>query len=110
MSIRRTFNFGDEFHNAEIGTYFGYSLIVEDFNGDGFDDIAIGAPFYNCTGAHFNRGLVVVYINNAPKDNWGFFKTLLKPNSHASEHRFGMTLGKIGDINNDKFNGEDGNG
>lgn len=34
------------FEGEQMGEYFGYSLVTEDFNGDGRIDIAIGAPFH----------------------------------------------------------------
>lgn len=34
-----------KFEGQQMGEYFGYSLITEDFNGDGHMDIAVGAPF-----------------------------------------------------------------
>lgn len=35
-----------KFEGEQMGEYFGYSLITEDFNGDGHMDIAVGAPFH----------------------------------------------------------------
>lgn len=35
-----------KFEGQQMGEYFGYSLITEDFNGDGHTDIAVGAPFH----------------------------------------------------------------
>lgn len=34
-----------ELHGQQMGEYFGYSLLTEDFNGDGYTDIAVGAPY-----------------------------------------------------------------
>lgn len=34
---------------AEEGDYFGFSLGVGDFNGDGFDDLAVGVPYEDIT-------------------------------------------------------------
>jgi len=45
---------------AEANDNFGYSLAAGDFNGDNFDDIAIGAPFEDILGT--NEGVVhVIY-------------------------------------------------
>src|SRR5262249_53770325 len=42
---------------ASTTDLFGYALAVGDFDGDGFDDLAVGAPFYNN-----DQGLVSIYF------------------------------------------------
>lgn len=60
---------GDQF-----GEYFGYAIICEDFNADGFPDLAISAPFNNKNGL-FEKGAVYIFIN---KGNVSFFPTQKK--------------------------------
>ncbi|CAH1801714.1 unnamed protein product [Owenia fusiformis] len=102
----------------QIGSYFGSSLAASDFNGDGFDDFAVGAPFYTEEfGQKEEVGRVYIYYQTK--------RNKFKPHKSdilvgfASKSRFGMSLAAIGDINNDKFKdlaigapygGEDGNG
>lgn len=48
---------------SQIGSYFGYSVTVLDANGDGLDDVAVGAPWYTDPAAStdFEEGSVSVY-------------------------------------------------
>jgi hypothetical protein len=46
---------------AEANDYFGSLLIVGDFDGDGRDDLAIGAPFENLSGVADCGAMNVVY-------------------------------------------------
>ena len=48
---------------SQIGAYFGYSLCVADLDGDGRDDVIVGAPFYtdyDGTEGKYETGQVVV--------------------------------------------------
>lgn len=53
--------------NAEVGLpnvtedYFAQALAIGDFNGDGFDDLAAGAPGVNTSGVVDSGALVVLY-------------------------------------------------
>jgi len=46
----------------QIGAYFGYSVTSGDFNGDGFDDLAIGSPMWTnyAIMGKYETGLVTV--------------------------------------------------
>jgi hypothetical protein len=52
-------NTGGVLDTAEAFDHFGYSLSVGDFNGDGYDDLAVGVPYENI-GAISNAGAVNV--------------------------------------------------
>ncbi|CAH1799398.1 unnamed protein product [Owenia fusiformis] len=85
----------------QIGSYFGASLAVSDFNDDGYDDIAVGAPLYTEDfGKLEETGRVYVYYQD---DNHKFpsHSTLI---GFTSGSRFGFSLAALSDINNDKFN------
>lgn len=47
---------------SQMGEYFGYTVLTEDFNNDGFPDLAVSAPFYSKTGLYEN-GAVYIFIN-----------------------------------------------
>ena len=56
---------------SQVGSYFGHSVAVLDANGDGLDDIAIGAPLHSSPMDKYETGRVyVVYQNEAVS---GFF-------------------------------------
>ena len=74
----------NKFTGSQFGEYFGYTLVSEDFNADGFPDLIVTAPLYSKNGLHEN-GAAYVYINkgnvrffhNARDGNyffWKFFK------------------------------------
>ena len=58
---------------TQLGSYFGAALAVLDVNGDGFDDVAIGAPLYSHAGEFYETGRVyVVYqTSNVRNSNAG---------------------------------------
>lgn len=52
----------NKFSGSQFGEYFGYTLLCEDFNADGFPDLAISAPSYSKNGLYEN-GAVYIFIN-----------------------------------------------
>ena len=49
------------FHYQQIGSGFGYGIIVCDYNGDGEDDILVSAPFFS-TADNIDTGRVFVFL------------------------------------------------
>lgn len=94
------------FVGHEMGESFGYSLLTDDFNGDGLIDIAVGAPTHKST--QYNDGRVYVFLNRGGL-NFEEQKIPLEGTYNYDElnhAQFGLALGKIGDINNDGYSGE----
>lgn len=89
-----------QFESSKMGEYFGYSVLVEDFNNDKLPDIVIGAPMFSKTGYEDN-GAVYVYRNH---DDWSFGLKDQITSDKEIGGRFGTALGKIGDINLDGYN------
>ena len=49
---------------SQVGSYFGHSVAVLDANGDGLDDIAIGAPLHSSPMDKYETGRVYVVYQN----------------------------------------------
>ncbi|XP_078145154.1 integrin alpha-6-like [Centroberyx gerrardi] len=80
-----------------LASSFGYDVAVVDLNGDGWDDLAVGAPeFFVKDGAV--GGAVYIYINNKGKD-WE--KTDPTQLLGHKDSMFGLAVENIGDVNQD---------
>ncbi|XP_063815961.1 integrin alpha-3 isoform X2 [Pseudophryne corroboree] len=82
----------------QVGSYFGNVVALADFNNDGWQEIAVGAPFY------FNRkeelgGAVYIYTNEVGSFTDKPSVVLYGPTASG----FGFALANIGDINQDGF-------
>lgn len=92
----------------ELGDSFGQALVAGDFNGDGVDDLAVGAP-QEAIGDAIGSGAVFLYYGNSNRANNALFglranRLLTQGNSGAGADeagdRFGMTLA-AGDFDGD---------
>lgn len=90
------------FPGQQLGEYFGYSLLTEDFDNDGLTDVAIGAP-YNSKNGNYENGAVYIYKNEGTSSNFVLHAVLRT--DYEFSGRFGTTISKVGDINQDGYNG-----
>uniref|UniRef100_A0A8C6YS59 Integrin alpha-7 n=1 Tax=Nothoprocta perdicaria TaxID=30464 RepID=A0A8C6YS59_NOTPE len=89
----------------QLTSAFGYALAVLDLNGDGWMDLAVGAPHF------FERheeigGAAYIYIN--PGGRWAAATPLRLNGTYGS--MFGIALSAAGDLDQDGFSGEGGAG
>ncbi|XP_046557298.1 integrin alpha-3-like [Haliotis rubra] len=96
----------------KTGAYFGASLCTADVNGDGHDDLLVGAPFFTDDNdgsdqskkIYMDEGRVFVYLNLLNANNQRFLtrRSVLKgKNEHGA--RFGTSISNLGDINGDGY-------
>jgi hypothetical protein len=92
----------------QIGAYFGYSLAGIDFNGDGFDDLLVGAPLYFKGSGLPEVGAVYIFENQLEAGSGTIPNTasfiLEPPNTGVPYGRFGHAIEPLGDLNADGFN------
>lgn len=92
----------------QMGSYFAYSLCAADVDGDGLDDLVIGAPLYthydNNEGKYETGRVYVIYQGSGVQKSK--FREVTTLDGKTSKARFGMALTSLGDINKDGFGGE----
>uniref|UniRef100_A0A8C7QZ66 Integrin subunit alpha 6 n=1 Tax=Oncorhynchus mykiss TaxID=8022 RepID=A0A8C7QZ66_ONCMY len=81
-----------------LASSFGYDVAVVDLNGDGWQDIVVGAPQFFMKEGDIG-GAVYVYINQAGK--WAKI-TPIRLNG-TKDSMFGLAVENIGDINQDSY-------
>lgn len=97
---------GSEAEGAEqipMNAFFGASLCTVDVNGDGYEDLMVGAPMFSPPrGRGHDEGAVFVYLGR----DLTKFEQMTTPltGSKAPGSRFGTAIGSLGDINADSFN------
>jgi hypothetical protein len=88
----------------EAGEMLGWSLTMADFNGDGFDDLALGAPRRSCNG-RLKAGQVLVSYGSASGGGrgevWSQDTSSVADACEAGD-QFGYVLG-AGDFDGDKY-------
>eukprot|EP00095_Tigriopus_kingsejongensis_P006701 maker-scaffold25_size650667-snap-gene-3.23 protein:Tk06701 transcript:maker-scaffold25_size650667-snap-gene-3.23-mRNA-1 annotation:"integrin alpha-ps2-like" len=88
----------------QFGSRFGQSICAVDINGDGFDDLVVGAPLFTPRKGVGEGGNVYVFKTNVI----GFRTNLILMSQnlqHAEEAgaRFGATLASLGDLDGDRL-------
>lgn len=94
-------------NGTAMGSAFGYSIEVVDLNGDGFDDLIVGAPFEHRTGIDGNfGGIVYVYFSQGVQrqkhESHLVFhppKVIKNPDFYS---QFGLSITKLGNLDGDK--------
>ncbi|XP_070690877.1 integrin alpha-8 [Pempheris klunzingeri] len=95
--------FIQNFTGEQMASYYGYSVAVTDLNGDGTDDVLVGAPLYmerELESKPREVGRVYLYLQIAPL-------TFSQPVALTGTHtfgRFGTAIAPLGDINQDGYN------
>ncbi|CAG5989834.1 unnamed protein product [Menidia menidia] len=83
----------------DLASSFGYDVAVVDLNGDGWEDLAVGAPQFFVKDDVIG-GAVFIYINNEGK-NWEKIAPI--PLKGRKDSMFGLAVENIGDINQDGY-------
>jgi hypothetical protein len=90
---------------AEAGDRFGAALAAGDFDGDGFDDLAIGSPEEDVSGAN-GAGMVHVLYGTAlgytPQETQDFYQDNLTSGIVEAGDYFGNAFA-VGDFNRDGY-------
>uniref|UniRef100_A0A673H0A7 Integrin alpha-6-like n=1 Tax=Sinocyclocheilus rhinocerous TaxID=307959 RepID=A0A673H0A7_9TELE len=83
---------------AGLASSFGYDLAVLDINGDGWQDIVVGAPQYFIKDGDIG-GAIYVYLNK--EGAWD--KIIPKKIEGAAYSMFGLAVENMGDVNLDGY-------
>ncbi|XP_078483831.1 integrin alpha-6 isoform X1 [Ciona intestinalis] len=84
-----------------IGSGFGFSVATIDVNGDGLDDLLVGAPqYYEYSNEGKHGGAVYVYINQR---GVAFSQITPKKLLGSLDSFFGYSIASVGDIDQDGY-------
>ncbi|XP_077515634.1 integrin alpha-9-like isoform X2 [Amblyomma americanum] len=81
---------------SQMCEYFGASLAATDLDGDGIDDLLVGAPMHSIPDGQ-DEGRVYVFRSNGV----GLYASGHLEGHRATAGRFGTTIAKVGDLNLD---------
>ena len=106
--------FDFELEGEQMGSYYGHSLLCQDLNGDGIDDLVVGAPWYSVYDDQLqsrpDTGRIYFYPGSKTFDSYEFLpydynlSAIQKITGSDSSEAFGFSLCTAGDLNNDGIN------
>jgi len=92
--------------SASAAAGFGHSVAGGDFNGDGFYDLAVGAPFDSASPQKIQSGKVQIFFGSADP-NAAFATpdpdTVITLIGESANNQFGWSIDSAGDVNNDGY-------
>ncbi|XP_033331338.2 integrin subunit alpha inflated isoform X1 [Megalopta genalis] len=87
----------------QMGAYFGYAVASGDIDGDGLDDLIVGAPMYTVPDnpeMTIETGRVYVIYQGAGPEK---FRRVDSRDGESNRGRFGLSLSSLGDIDRDGY-------
>lgn len=98
---------------TQLGAYFGYAVAAADMNGDGLDDLIVGAPLHtepNNEGKYEMGRIYVIYPVRPQNDpdaalnaRWARLRNVDKIDGTNSKARFGLSVASLGDLDLDGY-------
>jgi len=84
------------------GAHLGWSVAsAGDFNGDGYDDVIVGAPDYDITIDYRRRGAAFIYYGGPSMNNQ--YDAFIAGGPYYSDSHLGRHVAGIGDIDGDGY-------
>ncbi|XP_063893701.1 integrin alpha-PS3 [Helicoverpa armigera] len=101
----KSLNIKTTIRGPQSGSYFGASLCVTDINGDGLDDLLVGAPTYakNDGGLPYDQGAVFVYMNKEKDADFVLEEQGHVAGSVTNGAWFGISIADLGDVDGDGY-------